>query len=86
MEEMGQTPAETKKVPWYFKNGSLVVAFLCVGPLMLPLVWINPRMTTTKKIIWTVVIAVVSYFMVVVTMDSMKKIGETYQQLKSTMP
>ena len=86
MEEMDQTPSDGKKVPWYFKNGSLIVAFLCVGPLMLPLVWVNPRMTSTRKIVWTVVIVIATYFLVVATMDSLKKVMETYQQMKATMP
>ena len=74
-----------EKLPWYFRGGSLVTAFLCVGPLMLPLVWMHPRMDTSKKILWTVVIAGVSYFLVVSALESMKKIGEYYQQMKAMM-
>ena len=86
MDETNQTDPKAGKLPWYFKNGLMVVAFLCVGPLMLPLVWIHPRMTATQKIIWTAVIAALSYFLVVSTVASMKKIGEYYQQLKAAMP
>ena len=86
MEEMNQAPSTEKKVPWYFKSGSLVIAFLCVGPLMLPLVWVHPRMTSTRKMVWTVVIVIATYFLVVATMDSLKKVMETYQQMKATMP
>ena len=31
------------KEPWYFRKSTLVTAFVLVGPLALPLVWINPR-------------------------------------------
>ena len=86
MEEMKQTNAGGNKQPWYFKKRSLVVAFLCVGPLMLPLVWIHPSLSRTRKIFWTVVISAASYFLIVSTLESMKKIGEYYQQIKASMP
>ena len=86
MEQTDQTPSDVKKLPWYFKNGSLIVAFLSVGPLMLPLVWFHPRMTITRKLLWTIVLGIASYFLVVFTMDSMKKIMEAYQQMKESLP
>ena len=86
MEEMKQAPSDGKKTPWYFKKGSLVIAFLCVGPFMLPMVWAHPQMTSTRKMLWTAVILVATYFLVVVSMDSMKKIMDTYQQMKATLP
>ena len=80
-----QIPSEEKKIPWYYKSGSIVIAFLCVGPLALPLVWFNPRMSVTKKIIWSVVIAVLSYFLAVMTIESFKKISQYYEQMKTIM-
>ena len=75
--------SEDKKIPWYYKKKSLVAAFLLVGPLALPLVWINPAMSRNKKIIWTIVTGILSYFLVVWTIDSMKKLEEYYAQLKT---
>ena len=86
MEEKTQINEGGKKIPWYFKKSSLVVAFLCVGPLMLPLLWTHPSLSKTRKIFWTVVISVASYFLIISTMESMKKIGEYYRQIKATMP
>ena len=85
MEETKQTNVGGNKVPWYFKKGSLVVAFLCVGPLMLPLIWVNPNMSKTRKIFWTGLLSILSYFLIIATMDSMKKIGEYYRQIKTMM-
>ena len=73
------------KIPWYFKTRTLVVALLSVGPLALPLVWVNPGMSRNKKIIWTIVIAVASYFLWVWTMEALKKFEETYQQMKGML-
>ena len=33
-------PASSSK--WYFSTSAVVMATLCVGPLALPLVWLNP--------------------------------------------
>ena len=86
--ETQQSPLqnEEKKTPWYFKKGSFVGAFLLVGPLMLPLVWFNPKMTKSRKALWTAVILVLTYFLALLTMDSLKKIGTYYGQIGSMMP
>ena len=79
-------PVEEKKVPWYFKSGSIVVAILTVGPLALPLIWFHPKMSQTKKVIWTVVTLVLTYFIVAATMEAVKKISQSLQDLKGIMP
>jgi uncharacterized membrane protein YvbJ len=46
--------ASAKK--WYHKGSILIVAFLCVGPLMVPLIWINPDFSLRKKTIITIAV------------------------------
>ena len=82
---MAEPAPEPEKLPWYFGKGSLVIAFLCVGPLMLPLLWLHPRISSTRKILWTVAIAVLSYFLVVATLGSIKNIEEYYRQMRTMM-
>jgi hypothetical protein len=41
---------------WYFATGTVVLALLCLGPLALPLVWLNPRYTPAIKTIVTVIV------------------------------
>ena len=79
------SPEEQEKLPWYFKNSTVWIAVLSFGPLALPLIWLHPRMTSSKKMLWTAVILVLTYFLVVATMDALKKFDEIYQQLKTTM-
>ncbi|MBN2137540.1 MAG: hypothetical protein JW720_07020 [Sedimentisphaerales bacterium] len=52
--------------PWYFSTHVLVVAVLCLGPLALPLVWLNPKYSVSTKIIVTVGIVVVTILCYVV--------------------
>jgi hypothetical protein len=49
---------------WYLKTSVWVIAFLCAGPLALPLIWINPHYSKTKKIVISLIILVLSYFFV----------------------
>ncbi len=47
-------PPVSKK--WYFATGSIVIAVLCLGPLALPLVWLNPRYKPLTKVFATLII------------------------------
>ena len=76
---------EKEKLPWYFRSATIWIAVLSVGPLALPLIWLHPKMTASKKVLWTVVVLVLSYFLAVATMDALKKFEETYRQLKTMM-
>ncbi|MCU0651541.1 MAG: zinc ribbon domain-containing protein [Candidatus Omnitrophica bacterium] len=69
------------KVPkpkWYLKTSSLVIAFLCVGPLALPLIWINPRFSKNSKIIITIVVIILTYYLGSWVLSSLKSIKEYY--------
>jgi len=80
---MDELTTGEKKLPWYFKNSVVVVAFLSVGPLALPLVWFHPKMSRTQKILWTVVTLVLTYFLTIVTLNAFKKIMGAYQQFQA---
>ena len=48
--------------PWYYRTSIVVLAASLVGPLALPLVWINPRYSLLMKILITVVILALSWW------------------------
>ncbi len=66
-------------VKWYFKTSMLVTAFLFVGPLALPLLWVNPRFSPRTKIIISLITAVLTYYLWIIITASLKSIGEYYQ-------
>jgi hypothetical protein len=72
-------PKET--IPWYFKPGMLVVAFLVVGPLMLPLLWFNPHVSRAQKLVWTIIISVVSFFLILATVKAISTLMEYYRMM-----
>jgi uncharacterized protein (DUF983 family) len=66
---------------WYFKTYVLIIAFLCIGPLALPLLWINPRFSRRNKIVITIIVIVLSYYLTIFMVRSLKVISSYYQQL-----
>jgi len=66
---------------WYFKTYAFVMAFLCIGPLALPLVWINPRYKRSKKILITVITLLVCYVVFALLAKSTESIYNYYNQV-----
>jgi len=66
---------------WYFRTYVFAAAFLCVGPLALPLVWVNPRYKIAKKILITVITLIASYFVFVLFAKSTESIYNYYNQV-----
>ncbi len=71
-------PPKKDKVKWFFKPYTLIVAFVCVGPLMLPLIWFHPILTDRKKILYTVVILAVSWWLGLLFVKSLKSVNDYY--------
>lgn len=61
---MEKQSADTKMM-WYFKTSVLVIALLSIGPLALPLLWFNPRLRRRNKIVITITVLILTYFLVV---------------------
>ncbi len=68
-------------VSWYFKTQFLIIAFLCIGPLMLPLIWIHPRYTTKVKIIISTIVFLLSWWLWTVCVHSLSVLREHYGQM-----
>jgi hypothetical protein len=70
-------PARQDK--WYFRTYVYIIAFLCIGPLALPLVWFNPRLGWKKKVLISVLAVAVFYLLTTVLARSVKNILDYYQ-------
>lgn len=68
---------------WYFRISTIVIAFLCVGPLALPLVWFNPRFDQKAKWIMTIIAVILTYFLGAVLFDSLRSLKEYYGMMFS---
>jgi len=74
----GQFLNQKKKVPFYLKPGWMITAVLCVGPFAIPLFWIHPNFTLNKKIIWTVVVLLLTLGAWLLMQKSLQAIGDWY--------
>jgi hypothetical protein len=54
-----KTGAGKKK--WYQSNGSVILSLLFLGPLALPLVWVNPHYHIRTKIVITVIVLALTF-------------------------
>lgn len=77
----GQFLNQTTKVPFYLRPGWITTAVLCTGPLAIPLFWLHPNWSRRKKIIWTVVILILTWAVWIVMQRSIQSIGEYYKIL-----
>jgi len=68
------------KTKWYFNTTTIVIALLCIGPLALPLVWLNPRYKIVTKLIITGLVIALTVLLCYLTMNVylqlMEQIGE----------
>jgi len=77
-EILEKKPPETK---WYLKTYWIVIAFLSVGPLALPLAWMNPRFSQKKKIIITIIVVILSYYLGNLFFKTINSINKYYQEI-----
>jgi len=60
LDGSSRPPVRPQPRKWYFTTPSVVIALACLGPLALPLVWLNPRYKPAIKAIITVIVFVVT--------------------------
>lgn len=76
------SPHAEKRTPWYFGKSFIVFAFLCVGPLALPLIWWRPQISMAWKISLTIVTLALSWVLFKATMESIHILEEYYRLLE----
>lgn len=77
----GEFLEKKPQLKWYLKPYWLIIAFLCLGPFMLPLIWLQPNYSRKKKIVISVILAIMGYFLVVAAFKVTKSINDYYQLL-----
>lgn len=82
-QKVVQLQQSKEKTPWYYRSGILIVGFLCVGPLVLPLVWINPHYSLNKKIFLTLVMGVISVILYRMFVVALGQLGGYYNMINN---
>ena len=70
--------APKPKLPLYARTFFIVTCLLTVGPLALPLVWIHPRWNIYVKLIATLVVGLLTWWVWL-------SVSQTYLELKKTL-
>ena len=81
----GEFLEKKEKGKWYLKTNILIISFLCAGPLALPLLWINPRFSRDRKMAVTVVVFILSYYLGMATINSLRSISVYYKTLLNSI-
>jgi len=69
------------KTKWYFTTSNIVIALLCLGPLALPLVWLNPRYKTVIKLVVTVIVVGISILFCYLTVNTYLQLTKQIESL-----
>ena len=69
------------KTKWYFTTSVLVIAILCLGPVALPLLWLNNRYTLTTKLVVTAIVVVFTIVLSYMTMRIYANLMEQINEL-----
>jgi hypothetical protein len=56
LDGTGREVRKPRPKKWYFATGTVVLALLCLGPIALPLVWMNPRYKISTRAIVTIIV------------------------------
>lgn len=75
----------SRDLPWYFRTGSVIFSILTVGPFALPLVWAHPKYSLTKKIVITVIVLGITYYLSVLTAKAFGTLMKYYNGILAPM-
>jgi len=76
-------PPEKKltKTPWHQSVKTLIIAILVVGPLAIPLIWINRKFTLLLKLALTVLLISLSFFLFYLSSESIERLQSQLELL-----
>lgn len=74
-------PADKPKPKWYLKTSTLIGGFLFVGPFVIPLVWISPHFSITKKVVLTTIFLAITFALIKATASALGVLQQYYQML-----
>lgn len=72
----GSTRASVKPKgkKWYFSTPTVVFSLLCLGPLALPLVWLNPHYKPLTRLLISLLVLIVTFLCLYVMIDAYEEI------------
>ncbi len=81
LDGSGRNVLKPKGGKWYYATSAVVIALLCLGPLALPLVWLNPKYKPVTKGIVTVIVLAVTVLLMYLMGYAYSQFLEVFNQL-----
>jgi hypothetical protein len=72
-------------IKWYLKPAAIVVAILAVGPFAIPLVWVSPAFKKWQKTVITVLLILLTIWLVGFSADAYKSFHQQILDLQAIM-
>lgn len=79
----GENFNKPAQVKWYARTSTLIFSFLMIGPLALPLLWINNRFSLSRKVLISLLVILATYLLTIWVADFCKVLLSTYRQVSS---
>lgn len=70
---------------WYFSLWFLAIAVFLLGPLAIPLIWANPRLSLWLKIAITLLVIIMFVWFLYLSAEIVKSILVDVEELKKAM-
>ena len=80
IETAPETPQATK-TKWYFSTSTIIITLLCMGPLALPFVWLNPRYKIASKFLVTIIVVGISILFCYLVINTYHQLTEQIEAL-----
>ena len=78
------TAPDNTKIKWYLKPVAIVVAILIAGPFAIPMVWVTPAFKKWHKIVITILLILLTIWMIQGVVAAYKLILANMRQLSET--
>ena len=81
LDGSGRAGLKNRPNKWYYATGTIGIALLCLGPLALPLVWLNRRYKPLTKVIVTVIVLAVTVLCMYLVTQAYQRIIDRFDAL-----
>jgi len=66
---------------WYFATPTVVLSLLCLGPLALPLVWLNPYYKPVTRAIISIIVLIVTFLCMYLMISAYERVFDQLDAL-----
>lgn len=73
------------KIKWYLHPASIVIAIFVTGPIAIPLVWMSPSLNRWHKIAVTIIITLLTIWMIMASITTFKILLKEAKNLQAVL-